>query len=114
MTQVVNDLVNGAGMTFWPRLAGETGRRPAELTRANFVAREIFGSLPCCDEVEAYDNELDAGRADPDAASRCARWSSGPRAGWSPTGGRRWTARRTVEFFGDRVQAVMARAARRC
>ena len=26
VTQVVNDLVNGAGMTFWPRLAGETGR----------------------------------------------------------------------------------------
>ena len=25
VTQVVNDLVNGAGMTFWPRLAGETG-----------------------------------------------------------------------------------------
>ena len=45
MTQVVNDLVNGAGMTFWPRLAGETGATAAELTRANFVAREIFGSL---------------------------------------------------------------------
>ena len=45
MTQVVNDLVNGAGMTFVPRLAGETGATAAELTRANFVAREIFGSL---------------------------------------------------------------------
>ena len=27
VTQVVGDLVNGAGMTYWPRLAGETGRR---------------------------------------------------------------------------------------
>jgi glutamate dehydrogenase len=60
VTQVVNDLVNGAGMTFWPRLAGETGATAAELTRANFVAREIFGSLPMRDELATYDNELDA------------------------------------------------------
>ncbi len=61
VTQVVNDLVNGAGLTFWPRLAGETGATPAELTRANFVAREIFGSLPLRQELEKYDNKLDAG-----------------------------------------------------
>ncbi len=60
VTQVVNDLVNGAGMTFWPRLAGETGATAAELTRANFVAREIFGSLPLREELEAWDNKLDA------------------------------------------------------
>ena len=60
VTQVVNDLVNGAGMTFWPRLAGETGATAAELTRANFVAREIFGSLPLRDELKSYDNMLDA------------------------------------------------------
>ena len=34
VTQVVNDLVNGAGMTFWPRLGGETGVGPAALTHA--------------------------------------------------------------------------------
>ncbi|SDC19964.1 NAD-glutamate dehydrogenase [Nocardioides lianchengensis] len=60
VTQVVNDLVNGAGMTFWPRLSGETGADGAELTRANFVAREIFGSLPLRQEVASYDNRLDA------------------------------------------------------
>ncbi|WP_139984304.1 NAD-glutamate dehydrogenase [Nocardioides litoris] len=60
VTQVVNDLVNGAGMTFWPRLARETGATPAELTRANFVAREIFGSLPLREEVAALDNRIDA------------------------------------------------------
>jgi len=60
-TQVVNDVVNGAGITFWPRLAGETGTSPAELARANFVAREIFGSLPLRREVEALDNRIDAG-----------------------------------------------------
>lgn len=61
VTQVVNDLVNGAGMTFWPRLAGETGASAAELTNANFVAREIFGSLALREDLKAYDNKLDAG-----------------------------------------------------
>ncbi|MEO9323126.1 NAD-glutamate dehydrogenase [Nocardioides sp. C4-1] len=60
VTQVVNDLVNGAGMTYWPRLARETGATAAELTRANFVAREIFGSLPMREEIATYDNRLDA------------------------------------------------------
>ncbi|MDN5892759.1 MAG: NAD-glutamate dehydrogenase [Nocardioides sp.] len=60
VTQVVNDLVNGAGMTYWPRLAGETGASPAELTRANFVAREIFGSLAMRDELADLDNGLPA------------------------------------------------------
>ncbi len=60
VTQVVNDLVNGAGMTFWPRLGGETGVGAAELTHANFVAREIFGSLPMREELRSYDNVLDA------------------------------------------------------
>ena len=60
VTQVVNDLVNGAGMTFWPRLADETGATAADLTRANFVAREIYASLPLRDELKSYDNKLDA------------------------------------------------------
>src|SRR3569623_1606196 len=60
VTQVVNDLVNGAGMTSWPRLAGETGATPEELTRANFVAREIFGSLPLREALQAHDNQLEA------------------------------------------------------
>ena len=60
VTQVVNDLVNGAGMTFWIRLAGETGATAAELTRANFVAREIFGSLPLRQELQRLDNRVDA------------------------------------------------------
>ncbi len=61
VTQVVNDLVNGAGMTFVPRLAGETASNAAELTRANFVAREIFGSLPLRQELRRWDNKIDAG-----------------------------------------------------
>src|SRR3546814_19988258 len=60
VTQVVNDLVNGAGMTYWPRLAMETGASAAELNRANFVAREIFGSLALREELATWDNKLPA------------------------------------------------------
>ena len=81
VTQVVNDLVNGAGMTFFPRLSGETGATAAELARANFVAREIFGSLALLDEIDGHDNQVPAAVPDPDAAWRCARSSSGRRAG---------------------------------
>ncbi len=67
VTQVVNDLVNGAGMTYWPRLAGETGATAAELVRANFVAREIFGSLELRRGAGVV-RQQDAGvRADQDA-----------------------------------------------
>ncbi len=68
VTQVVNDLVNGAGMTYWPRLAGETGATAAELTRANFVAREIFGSLPLREEIAVLRQPARRRGADPDAA----------------------------------------------
>jgi len=60
VTEVVNDLVNGAGTSFWPRLAGETGANAADLTRANFVAREIFGSLPLRNEIKGLDFVVDA------------------------------------------------------
>ncbi|WP_110239301.1 NAD-glutamate dehydrogenase [Nocardioides gilvus] len=59
-TEVVNQLVNGAGITYWMRLAAETGQSPAELTRANFVAREIFGAPALRVEVDALDNRLAA------------------------------------------------------
>jgi glutamate dehydrogenase len=107
VTQVVNDLVNGAGMTFWPRLAGETGASPADLTRANFVAREIFGSLPLRQEIAALDNQVPAERQTRmriemrTLVERASRWLV--------------TTRRppldsvaTVQFFRERVQAVMA------
>ena len=92
VTQVVNDLVNGAGMTYWPRLMGETGSTPEELTRANFVAREIFGSLPLREEIRPTTTRSTPA-ARPGCGSRCAPWSSAPRAGWSTTAGLRSTAR---------------------
>jgi glutamate dehydrogenase len=106
VTQVVNDLVNGAGLTFWPRLQGETGAGPAELTRANFVAREIFGSLAYRNEVASYDNVLEAAvqtrmRIEMRTlVERASRWLVTNRR--PPL-----DSQATVEFFRDRVQAVM-------
>jgi glutamate dehydrogenase len=60
VTQIVNDLVNGAGMTYFHRLSGETGATPAELTRANFLAREIYGSRGLLSEITSYDNKISA------------------------------------------------------
>jgi glutamate dehydrogenase len=106
VTQVVNDLVNGAGMTFWPRLEGETGATPAELTRANFVAREIFGSLPMRDEIKAFDNVLSAAcqtrmRIEMRTlVERASRWLVNNRRPPLDSQG-------TVEYFGTQVQALM-------
>jgi glutamate dehydrogenase len=60
VTSVVNALINGAGITFHHRLSSETGATAEELVRANFVAREIFGSRPFVDEVYTYDNRIAA------------------------------------------------------
>ena len=106
VTQVVNDLVNGAGMTFWPRLAGETGASAAELTRANFVAREIFGSLPLRQELETHDNVLDA---HVQTRMRIEMRTLVERASrWLVTNRRPpLDSQATVDFFSDRVQKVM-------
>jgi glutamate dehydrogenase len=107
VTQVVNDLVNGAGMTFWPRLAGETGATPDELTRANFVAREIFGSLALRDELKTYDNALDATcqtrmRIEMRTlVERASRWLVNNRR--PPL-----DSQATVDYFRQPVQSLMA------
>lgn len=107
VTQVVNDLVNGAGMTFWPRLAGETGATAAELTRANFVAREIFDSLSMRREIKSFDNKLDAAvqtrmRLEMRTlVERASRWLVNNRRPPLDSEG-------TVEHFAEPVQRAMA------
>ncbi len=107
VTQVVNDLVNGAGMTFIPRLAGETGATVADLTRANFVAREIFGSLALRDEIRSWDNAVPAERQTRmriemrTLVERASRWLVNNRR--PPL-----DSVATVDFFQSRVQSVMA------
>ncbi|HEY0889683.1 MAG TPA: NAD-glutamate dehydrogenase [Nocardioides sp.] len=106
VTQVVNDLVNGAGMTFWPRLAQETGATAEELVRANFVAREIFGSQPFREEVRSLDHRVDAAvqtrmRVEMRTlVERASRWLIANR--------RALDAQATVDAFAGPVQAVMA------
>ncbi|MFC7492955.1 MULTISPECIES: NAD-glutamate dehydrogenase [unclassified Nocardioides] len=107
VTQVVNDLVNGAGMTYWPRLAGETGASAGELTRANFVAREIFASLELRRELTTYDNRLDAAvqtrmRLEMRTlVERASRWLVNNRR--PPL-----DSEATVELFGEPVRRTMA------
>ncbi len=60
VTQLVNQLVNNAGITYFHRLVGETAATTAELTRANFVAREIFGAARINRQIASFDNQIDA------------------------------------------------------
>jgi len=60
VTQLVNQLVNGAGMTFVHRLAGETAASTDQLALANFLSREIFGAAALNRQIAALDNVLDA------------------------------------------------------
>jgi glutamate dehydrogenase len=93
-------------MTYWPRLAGETGATPGELTRANFVAREIFGSLPLRDEIKTFDNVLDAScqtrmRIEMRTlVERASRWLINNRRPPLDSQG-------TVDYFSAPVQALM-------
>ncbi|HET7734690.1 MAG TPA: NAD-glutamate dehydrogenase [Nocardioidaceae bacterium] len=107
VTQVVNDLVNGAGITFYHRLSEETAATAEELVRANFVAREIFGSRALIDEVNSYDNKL---AADVQTLMRLEMRTLVERA-------TRWLiinrrppldSEGTVDFFGVMAQQVMA------
>ncbi|MEQ7127806.1 NAD-glutamate dehydrogenase [Actinopolymorpha sp. B11F2] len=59
-TQVVNQMVNIAGITYYPRLSLETGAPPDELARAHLVAREIFDVDRIFAAVRALDNQIDA------------------------------------------------------
>ncbi len=60
VTQIVNQLVNSAGITYFHRLAIETSAAPAEIVRTNFVAREIFGAGRLQRQIASFDNQLDA------------------------------------------------------
>ena len=60
VTQIVNGLINGAGITYFHRLTSETAASAAEVTRANFLARELFGSRALLGEIASYDNRIDA------------------------------------------------------
>jgi glutamate dehydrogenase len=60
VTQLVNELVNDAGVTYVHRLTGETGASVAELTMAHVLAREIVGARSLNQDISGFDNVLDA------------------------------------------------------
>jgi len=60
-TIVANQLVDRAGVTFFFRLAEETGADIAGLARAYAVAREVFSMRDFWAAVEALDNQIEAG-----------------------------------------------------
>ena len=59
-TQVVNNMLHGAGTTFAFRLNEETGAPASEIARAYAVAREVFEMRPQWQAIEALDNEVRA------------------------------------------------------
>ncbi len=107
VTQVVNDLVNGAGLTFLHRLRDETGASTADLVRANFVAREIFGSLALRDRIARADNRIDAALQTRmriemrTLVERASRWLVLNRR--SPL-----ASEEIVDYFGEAAQRVVA------
>jgi glutamate dehydrogenase len=60
-TIVANQLVDRAGTTFAFRLAEETGASVSHLARAFAVAREVFDMRSFWSEVQALDNQIEAG-----------------------------------------------------
>ncbi len=104
VTQVVNDLVNGAGMTYWPRLQGRPGpTRPSSPVPTSWPGRSSARSPSARSWPPSTTSSTPACR--PGCGSRCARSWSVPPAGWSPTGGHRWTARRPSTSSPDRCSA---------
>ena len=57
-TQVVNDLVNRAGVTFGFRAQEETGASMPDVARAYVVVREVFALDPLWRRVEALDGQV--------------------------------------------------------
>ena len=107
VTQVVNQLVNGAGISFYHRLSGETSASAAELTRANFVAREIYASEALIQAICSFDNQIDAAvqtrmRLEVRTlVERASRWLVNNRRHPMDSEG-------TVDHFDTVVQKVMA------
>ena len=94
VTQVVNDLVNGAGMTFWPRLAGETGAVGRRAGQRQLRGPRDLRLAGAARGAERLRQPARRRAADADAHRDAHARRALPRAGWSPTGGHRWTARR--------------------
>ena len=106
VTQVVNKLVNFAGVTFFHRLSQETSASAEELARAHFVAREIYGANELIERINSLDNQIAASvQTDMRLAvrtliERASRWLVNNRR--PPL-----DSEATVEHFGTDIGKVM-------
>jgi glutamate dehydrogenase len=110
ITQIVNTLVNGAGVTFFHRLSEETGASATDLARANLVSRRIYDLSPLWDSIIGMDNLVDAGMQTKmrleirTLVERATRWLVNNRR--SPL-----DSLATIEHFAEPAQAVLAELA---
>jgi glutamate dehydrogenase len=105
-TQVVNDVVNTAGITFFHRITQETGANAEELLRAHLVAREIYGADALLEQIDELDNRIAAHVQTRmrlqvrTLAERASRWMVNHRR-------HPMDSEATVDYFGTDVQAVV-------
>ncbi len=59
-TVVVNEFVDGSGITCFHRLSGETGASAADIIRAQIAARAIFGADDNDQAIRDLDHQIDA------------------------------------------------------
>jgi len=59
-TELANEIVNRAGITFIFRLREETGSSPENIARAYMIARQVFDMPQTWSEIEALDNVVAA------------------------------------------------------
>jgi len=60
VTQIVNDMVNSAGITFFHRLSQETSASVEELARAHLVCQSIYGAPQLVQRINELDNQIPA------------------------------------------------------
>ncbi len=106
VTQVVNDLVNFAGITFFHRLSQETSATADDLARAHLVCRKVYGADELISQINGLDNQIDAAvQTDMRLAvrtlvERASRWLVNNRRPPLDSAG-------TVAHFGSDIQRVM-------
>ncbi len=106
VTQVVNDLVNFAGITFFHRLSQETNATADELVRAHLVCREVYGVNRLLNDIKSLDNTVKAAVQTRMRLSvrtlieRASRWLVNNRR--PPL-----DSEATVDHFGTHIQRVM-------
>ena len=108
VTQIVNQLVNNAGITYFHRLAGETSATAAELDPGQLRGPGDLRRRPAAASRSRPSTTRSTPRCRPTCGWRSAPWSSGPRAGCSTAAGIADDTESVVDAFEVVVEKVMA------